>query len=104
MTKIRTMDLTKRQYYNMSVIIRQCLDYAADHGMISVNPYNQFKVDAKLFRKVKKPDDNTQVFLKNERPLIESEAWREFRKKAVLPPLPSPLHSRPESVWESWSH
>ena len=45
LTKIRTMDLTKRQYYNMSVIIRQCLDYAADHGMISVNPYNQFKVD-----------------------------------------------------------
>lgn len=91
LTKIRTMDLTKRQYYNMSVIIRQCLDYAADHGMISVNPYNQFKVDAKLFRKVKKPDDNTQVFLKNERPLIESEAWREFEEKGCTTALAVPL-------------
>ena len=87
--KIRSLELTKRQYYNMSVIIRQCLDYAADHDLIVVNPYNQFKVDAKLFRKVKKQEDETQVFLKNERPLIE--AWGDFYEKGSTTALAIPL-------------
>lgn len=89
--KIRSSELTKRQYYNMSVIVRQCLDYAADHDLIVVNPYNQFKVDAKLFRKVKKPEDETQIFLKNERPPIEAEAWREFYEKGSTTALAIPL-------------
>ena len=74
LTKIRTLELTKRQYYNMSMIIRQCLDYAAEQGLIPSNPYNDFTIEGKLFRKVKKPKDDTQVFLKSERPLIEAEA------------------------------
>lgn len=37
LTKIRTLELTKRQYYNMSMIIRQCLDYAAEQGLIPSN-------------------------------------------------------------------
>lgn len=91
LTKIRSLELTKRQYYNMSVIIRQCLDYAADHDLIPVNPYNQFRVDSKLFRKVRKPEDETQVFLKNERPLIEAEAWNEFEEKGCTTALAVPL-------------
>ena len=91
LTKIRSLELTKRQYYNMSLIVRQCLDYIADQNLIVVNPYNQFKVDAKLFRKVKKPEDETQVFLKNERPLIEAEAWREFYEKGSTTALAIPL-------------
>lgn len=91
LAKIRSLELTKRQYYNMSVIIRQCLDYAADHGVIQTNPYNEFKIDAKLFRKVKKPEDCTQVFLKTERPLIEEEAWKEFEEKGCTTALAVPL-------------
>lgn len=89
--KIRSMELTKRQYYNMTVIIRQCLDYAADHELIPVNPFSQFKVESKLFKKVKKPEDNTQVFLKTEQPLIEAEAWREFQEKGCTTALAIPL-------------
>lgn len=89
--KIRELQLTKRQYYNMTVIIRQCLDYAADHELIQTNPFNQFKVDAKLFKKVKKPEDNTQVFLKTERPLIEAEAWQDFHEKNCTTALAIPL-------------
>lgn len=91
LTAIRKNGLTKTQYYNMSVIIRQALDYAADHGLIEVNPYNQFTVEAKLFKKVKKPDDYTQVFLKTERPLIEAEAWHEFDEKGCTTALAIPL-------------
>lgn len=91
LTAIRKNGLTKTQYYNMSVIIRQALDYAADHGLIEANPYNQFTVEAKLFKKVKKPDDCTQVFLKTERPLIEAEAWHEFDDKGCTTALAVPL-------------
>ncbi|WP_320972461.1 hypothetical protein [Enterocloster bolteae] len=66
--KIRDRELTKTQYYNMSIIIRQWLDHAVDHELIPINPYNQFKVEGKLFRKVKKPLDEKQVFLTSEHP------------------------------------
>lgn len=89
--KIRDNTLTKTQYYNMSIIIRQCLDYAADHELLTANPYNQFKVDKKLFRKVRKPEDDTQVFLTTERPLIEAEAWNEFYEKGCTTALAIPL-------------
>lgn len=91
LTKIREKGLTKTSYYNMSLIIRQCLDYAVDHHLIPLNPYNQFKVDKKLFRKVKKPEDTTQVFLTTERPLIESEAWTDFNEKGCTSALAIPL-------------
>lgn len=91
LTKIRENDLTKTQYYNMSVIIRQCLQYAVDHELLNVNPYNLFKVEAKLFKKVKKPEDHTQVFLTTERPLIEAEAWNDFYEADCTTPLAIPL-------------
>lgn len=91
LTKIREKNFTKTQYYNMSVIIRQCLDYAADHQLIPLNPYGQFKVDKKLFRKVKQPEDNTQVFLTTERPLIEAEAWSDFHGTGCTTCLAIPL-------------
>lgn len=88
---IREHSLTKNQYYNMAVIIRQCLDYAVEQGVISENLYNSFKIDGKLFRKVKKPEDSTQVFLTNERPLIEAEAWKDFEQTGCTVALAIPL-------------
>lgn len=91
LNKVRDKELTKTQYYNMSMIIRQCLDYAVDHELIPLNPYNQFTVDKKLLKKVKQPEDGTQVFLTNERPLIESEAWSDFEEKNCTSALAIPL-------------
>ena len=88
---IREHSLTKNQYYNMAVIIRQCLDYAVEQGVISENLYNSFKIDGKLFRKIKKPEDSTQVFLTNERPLIEAEAWKDFEQTGCTVALAIPL-------------
>lgn len=88
---VRDKELTKTQYYNMSMIIRQCLDYAVDHELIPLNPYNQFTVDKKLLKKVKQPEDGTQVFLTNERPLIECEAWSDFEEKGCTSALAIPL-------------
>lgn len=91
LNKVRDKGLTKTQYYNMSMIIRQCLDYAVDHELIPLNPYNQFTVDKKLLKKVKQPEDGTQVFLTNERPLIECEAWSDFEEKNCTSALAIPL-------------
>ncbi|WP_346064783.1 tyrosine-type recombinase/integrase [Lacrimispora amygdalina] len=91
LNKVRDKELTKTQYYNMSMIIRQCLDYAVDHELIPLNPYNQFTVDKKLLKKVKQPEDGTQVFLTNERPLIECEAWADFEEKGCTSALAIPL-------------
>lgn len=91
LSKIREENLTKRRYYSMTVIIRQALNYAVDSDMLPANLFNTFTVDAKLFRKVRKPEDSSQVFLKDERPLIESEAWREFNEIGCTTALTVPL-------------
>ena len=94
LSKIRKNELGKCQYYNMAVIIRQCLGYAVDHEFISTNLYNSFRVDGKLFKKKRKPDDATQVYLINERPLIEAEAWKDFREHGYTTALAIPLAFR----------
>lgn len=91
LTKIRDNSLTKKQYYNMAVIIRHSLEYAVDQELIPKNLFNSFKVDGKLFRKVKKPEDETQVFLTTERPLIEAEAWKDFYDNGYTTALAIPL-------------
>lgn len=46
--------MTKKQYYNMSLIIRQSLDYVADEDerwtFYQVNKFRKFKVDRRMFR------------------------------------------------------
>lgn len=78
--KIRRHGMTKTQYYNMAIIIRQSLELARKMGILQVNPFNSFKVDYKLFRPVVKKADATQVFLTEEQPLIESEAYADFEQ------------------------
>lgn len=78
--KIRTNELTKKQYYNMTVIIRQSLEYAVQKDIIAENPFSRVSIDRKLFHSEKKPADETQVFLTDEQPLIEKEAYKDFQE------------------------
>lgn len=79
--KIKDFNLTRTQYYNMSIIMRQALEYAVGKQIIPKSPFAEVKVETKLLRKVKKKPDDTQVYLKNEISLIEQEAWSDFREK-----------------------
>lgn len=88
---IRENNLTKKQYYNMAIIIRQSLDLACKKGIVDSNSFNKFKVDYKLFRPVEKKADETQVFLIEEQPLIEQEAYRDFQKSGKSACLAIPL-------------
>lgn len=88
---VRKYQLTKKQYYNMAVIINQALDYAVDKGYISENPYKKVHVDNKLFTPVRKKESSTQVFMEGEDKALKAYAWKQFNegrhKKQPLAPL-----------------
>lgn len=88
---IKDNQMTKVQYYNSTVIIRQALDYAVDLGLIEKNPFLLVSIDGKrMFRKVKKKPDETQVFSKEELKAIVPIAWEDFhtsRSQHRLAPL-----------------
>jgi len=86
-TLIKKHSLTKKQYYNMAIIMRQALDLARKKGIVLNNAFSNFKIDYKLFQPVEKKKDDTQVFLTDEQPLIEQEAYKDFeasQKSACL--------------------
>lgn len=58
---IKDHNMTKNQYYNVTVIMRQALLYAVDLGIIESSPFSLVKIDGKrLFRKTKKKPDNAR--------------------------------------------
>ena len=75
---IKDYNLTRNQYYNMSIIIRQCLDYCCKLNILQSNPFRDVKINKKLFRKVRKPKSKTQVFLVKEQLLLFNEANNSF--------------------------
>lgn len=82
---IRDNNMTKNQYYNCTVIVRQVLDYAVDLGIIENNPFSLVKVDGRrLFRQVKKKPNETQVFSRKELDLLHSMALEDFKYNSRL--------------------
>ena len=68
---IKKYDMTKKMYYNMSIILRQCLDYAVDKKYIAKNPFSDVKINTKMFRRVKKKTGETEVYsIEEEKNLI----------------------------------
>ena len=82
---IRKYDMTKTMYYNVSLIIRQILDYAEELEIVEENLFRKVKVDSKrMFRKIHKKKDCTQVYTKDEVILIYQEAWKDFLNSTRL--------------------
>lgn len=76
--KIKEYEMTRTEYYNMSIILRQSLIYAVDKKILVESPFKNMRINTKLLRKVRKKDDHTQVYLNDEQKLLEQEAWRDF--------------------------
>lgn len=87
---IKEYSLNKKQYYNMSIIMRQCLDYACEPeiGTITVNPFRRVRIKGNLFSKKEKPKSDTQVFMVDEQEKIRKTAKE---KIAEHPWCTSPL-------------
>lgn len=88
---VKKHGLTKKQFFNMAVILRQSLIYAADCGYISESPFERVHINPKLFQKAKKKADKTQVFLTDEQPKIIDAAFRDFMEKDCSHALAIPL-------------
>lgn len=78
---IKTYSMSRKQYYNTTMIMRQMLEYAIDRGIIEANPFSRVKPESKLFRKVHKKSSETQVFSKAEEAALEEVAWQDFHDR-----------------------
>ena len=87
-TLIQENNMTKNQYYNATIILRQALDYAVDTGVIPTNPFSLVKVDSRrMFRKVLKKPDETQVFNDEEFKKIIELAYDDYLTTKSIYPL-----------------
>lgn len=69
----------KKQYYNISMIMRQMLDYAVDAELIQTNPLQKVKIEARqVFLPVKKKASETQVFTTEEVEALYHAAREDF--------------------------
>lgn len=75
---VKKFNLNKKQYYNMSIIMRQCLDYACELDVLKTNHFNRVKIKKNLFTPKLKPDNNSQIFLLEEQKKICEEALKKF--------------------------
>lgn len=75
---IKKYDMTKKMYYNMSIILRQCLDYAVDKEYINENPFSKVTINSKLFRRVKKKSGETEVYTTEEEKSLVFDMIRRF--------------------------
>lgn len=88
---IQNNEMTKKNYINASVILRQVLLYAVDLHIIDCSPFQNVHIDGRrVFRKVKKKPSHTQIFSHDEYEKILEFAWNDFHNRTkiyVLSPL-----------------
>ncbi len=89
---IQKVNQKKKAYYNISMIMRQILDYAVDSEIISVNPMEKVKIDGRrIFIPEKKKANETQVFTKEEVAALHDIAWRDFEREHMTVHKLAPL-------------
>ena len=77
---IKKYNMTKKTYYNMSIILRQCLDFAVEKGAIETNEFQKVKINTKLFRHTKKKAGETQVYSESEEERLINDMIRRFNR------------------------
>ena len=82
--KIISEKLTKKVYYNMTVIIRQSLDYLVELGELPANPFSNFRINPSLFTPVPQKEAEYEVFSEVEEQQIKEHALKDFERNAEL--------------------
>ena len=77
---IKKYNMTKKEYYNMSIILRQSLDYAVEKGSIETNELQRVKINTKMFRHTKKKAGETQVYSEREEERLINDMVRRFNR------------------------
>lgn len=73
---IKKHKLTKKAYYNMSIILRQVLEYLVDKEILEKSPYERVKIKSTSFRRVSKKKAETQIFYEDELKSIIEYAYK----------------------------
>ena len=77
---IKQYNPTKTAYFNMSLIMRQMLDYAVDLGIVETNVFRQIQIDGKrLFKRTAKKPGYTQVYSDEELSALYRMAMEDFK-------------------------
>ena len=77
-TMIGEHKLTRKKYYNMSIIFRQALEYAVDAGIIEENLFSRVKINRGRFVPVHKKRGSTEVFSREDDEAFQKVAWDDF--------------------------
>lgn len=78
--KVRNNRMTKKQYYNMQIILRQSLDYLVESEELPSNPFKGFTMNPNLFvpTPVKAPEE--EVFTPEEERQMKAIALKDFKE------------------------
>ena len=77
-TMIGEHKLTRKKYYNMTVIFRQALEYAVDKGIIEENLFSRVKINRGRFVPVHKKRGSTEVFSREDDEAFQKVAWDDY--------------------------
>ncbi len=75
---VREHGLTKRAYFNCTIIMRQVLNYAIKLGIINSNPFSNVSIEHNLYKKTVKKSSSTEVFSVEEEKAIKEFAMEAF--------------------------
>jgi len=72
---VKKHNMTRTNYYNMSLILRHVLEYMVDKEVIDSNVFKKVKVNSGAFRKVRKKNAESQVYFPDEATRIIERAY-----------------------------
>ena len=78
--KIRDNEFSRKQYYNMIVIMNKLWQFAVDSGYIEKNIWKEVKINSKLLKKNPKKSNETQVYFLDEKTKLVSYCLSMFNK------------------------
>lgn len=69
----------KRDYYNMTIIMKKCFEYASDEGLCEDTwAIAKGKVNTKKLKKMTKPENDTQIYFIDEKVKLINHAFKMF--------------------------
>ena len=75
-------EFNKRDYYNMTLIIKRCFEYASDEGLCEDTwGVAKGKINTSKLKKMVKPENDTQIYFVDERVKLMAHAFKMFALK-----------------------
>ena len=72
-------DMNKRDYYDMTLIMKKCFEYASDEGLCENTwAIAKTKVNTKKLKKMVKPENETQIYFYDEKVKLIQHALKMF--------------------------